>query len=225
MIHREGSRILIVALVVLVALNLCTGYYFGSCSAVFLSLLFISAIKYSFLLFFFRNPQRHLTRNGELIISPADGKIVAIETVHEDEYFKDKRIQVSVFMSPLNVHLNRYPVSGVISYFKYHKGRYLMAYLPKSSVENERTTIVINNGYFTLLVRQIAGGIARRIVTYCRTGDKVLQGDEMGFIKFGSRVDILLPDNTKIMVNLGDKVKGGVSVIGKLTNETVSGRQ
>jgi phosphatidylserine decarboxylase len=163
---------------------------------------------------FFRSPIRTISYDDNAIISPADGKVVVIEETEENEYFKEKRIQVSIFMSPVNVHLNRYPFSGVIKYVKYHPGLYLVAWHPKSSTENERSTIVLEHpSGVPVLLRQIAGALARRIVYYCREGQQVKQGEELGFIKFGSRVDLFLPLNTKICVNLNDKVKGGQSVI------------
>ncbi|PQJ82453.1 phosphatidylserine decarboxylase family protein [Polaribacter glomeratus] len=163
---------------------------------------------------FFRNPKRFTNLNENQIIAPVDGKVVVIEEVEETEFFKDKRIQVSIFMSPINVHVTRYAMSGVIKYSKYHPGKFLVAWHPKSSTENERTTVVIENKSIgTILYRQIAGALAKRIVNYAKEGDKVVQGTDAGFIKFGSRVDIYLPLGTKINVNLGDKVKGGVQVI------------
>jgi len=165
---------------------------------------------------FFRNPSRkqHL---GNWVLCPADGKVVAIEEIFEDEYYKDKRKLVSVFMSPLNVHINRFSISGKVSYFKYHKGLYLVASHPKSSTENERTTVVVENGTESVLLRQIAGYVARRIVTYCKVGDEAKQGGEFGFIKFGSRVDIILPLNADVKVKLGDIVKGGITEVAKLS--------
>jgi phosphatidylserine decarboxylase len=163
---------------------------------------------------FFRSPKIKISKNEAHVLSPADGKVVVIEETTETEYFKDKRIQVSIFMSPTNVHINRNPIGGIVRYFKYHPGKYLMAWNPKSSTENERTTVVIErkNGV-ELLFRQIAGALARRIVWYVKEGKQVEQGDEFGFIKFGSRVDVFFPLGTKINVNLGDKVKGGITVI------------
>ena len=154
---------------------------------------------------FFRNPIQEIPRlDNSLIYAPADGKVVVIEEAVESEYFKGKRLQVSIFMSPLNVHVNRHPVSGTIQYYKYHAGKYLAAWNPKSSTENERTTTVIDTGEHEILVRQIAGALARRIVNYVTLGDQVLQGTELGFIKFGSRVDLFLPLNTKVLVKMDD---------------------
>lgn len=176
-----------------------------------------SLILFGLILQFFRNPQRTIAAADEnLVYAPADGKIVVIEEAEEPEYFKTKRLQVSIFMSPTNVHVNRNPVSGIVKYVKYHPGKYLVAWHPKSSTENERTTVVIDNGEAEILLRQIAGAVARRIKNYLKKGDEVLQGGEMGFIKFGSRVDLFLPLDAHIQVSIGDKVKGNVTVIAKL---------
>tara|TARA_B100000497_G_scaffold34110_1_gene40017 strand:+ start:9931 stop:10581 length:651 start_codon:yes stop_codon:yes gene_type:complete len=163
---------------------------------------------------FFRNPKRHTEKNDRQVIAPVDGKVVVIEEVEETEYFKEKRLQVSIFMSPLNVHVTRYPVSGSVLFSKYHPGKYLVAWHPKASSENERTTIVVENkDYGRVLYRQIAGALARRIINYAKQGQKVEQGTDAGFIKFGSRVDLFLPLNTKIKVKLNQKVKGGECII------------
>ena len=163
---------------------------------------------------FFRNPKRVTNINENQIIAPVDGKVVVIEEVEEPEYFKGKRLQVSIFMSPINVHVTRYALSGLVKYNKYHAGKYLVAWHPKASTENERTTIVIENNTFgEVLYRQIAGALAKRIVNYAEEGEKVVQGTDAGFIKFGSRVDVFLPLNTKLAVKIGDKVKGGEQVI------------
>ena len=163
---------------------------------------------------FFRNPKRVTELDDNVIIAPVDGKVVVIEEVEEPEYFKDKRLQVSIFMSPINVHVTRYAMSGIIKYSKYHPGKYLVAWHPKASTENERTTVVIENKTIgEVLYRQIAGALAKRIVNYAEEGDKVVQGTDAGFIKFGSRVDLYLPLGTKVNVKLGDKVKGGVQVV------------
>ena len=166
---------------------------------------------------FFRNPKRHTDLNEKQVISPVDGKVVVIEEVFEKEYFKEKRLQVSVFMSPLNVHVTRYPIGGKVLYSKYHPGKYLVAWHPKASEENERTTVVVENKtYGKVLHRQIAGALAKRIVNYAKVNDKPTQGDESGFIKFGSRVDLYLPLDTKIKVKLNQKVSGGESVIAEI---------
>src|SRR6476620_884743 len=168
-----------------------------------------------FILSFFRIPNRSYTDDGEVIVAPCDGTVVVIEEVQADEYFKDKRLQISIFMSPLNVHVNRNPVSGEVLYSQYHPGKYLVAWHPKSSTDNERHSVVYRQNGKEMLVKQIAGALAKRIVNYLKPGDQVKMGEEMGFIKFGSRVDLLLPLDTKIEVSINQKVKGGVTVIGK----------
>lgn len=167
---------------------------------------------------FFRNPKRNTVLNDAHIVAPVDGKVVVIEEVFEKEYFKDKRLMVSVFMSPINVHVTRHPVSGVVKYSKYHPGKYLVAWHPKASEENERTTVVVENKITgEILYRQIAGALAKRIVNYAEVGEKAVQGGDSGFIKFGSRVDVFLPIGTPLEVKLNDKVKGGLSVIAKIS--------
>lgn len=168
-----------------------------------------------FILSFFRIPNRTHHEGDDAIVAPCDGTVVVIEEVEPDEYFKDKRLQLSIFMSPLNVHVNRNPVSGEVLYSQYHKGKYLVAWHPKSSTDNERHSVVYKHGEKEILVKQIAGALAKRIVNYLKPGDKVRQGEEMGFIKFGSRVDLLLPLGTKVEVTINQKVKGGVTVLGK----------
>jgi phosphatidylserine decarboxylase len=170
-----------------------------------------------FILSFFRIPNRNFTYNENAIVSPADGEVVVIEETFDEEYYKEKRLQVSVFMSPANVHVNRYPISGNVVYNQYHKGKYLVAWDPKSSTENERHSIVLEYATGSVLVKQIAGALARRIVNYAKLGESVKQNNELGFIKFGSRVDLLLPLNTKINVKIGDKVKNGVSVLAHIS--------
>jgi phosphatidylserine decarboxylase len=166
---------------------------------------------------FFRNPKRITSLNDHQIIAPVDGKVVVIEEVEESEYFKDKRLQISIFMSPINVHVTRYAMSGIVKYSKYHPGKFLVAWHPKSSTENERTTVVIENKTIgEILYRQIAGALAKRIVNYANEADKVVQGADAGFIKFGSRVDLYLPLGTKVNVKLGDTVKGGVQVVAEI---------
>lgn len=162
---------------------------------------------------FFRIPKRNYTLDENAIIAPADGKVVAIEEVLADEYFTDRRIQVSIFMSPLNVHVNRNPLSGEVVYSEFHKGKYLVAWHPKSSTENERHTVVYRKNSKEILVKQIAGALAKRIVNYLQTGEQAIQSEEMGFIKFGSRVDLLLPLDAKVKVKIGDTPKGGVTVV------------
>jgi phosphatidylserine decarboxylase len=168
-----------------------------------------------FILSFFRIPKRNHTEGEDVIVSPCDGTVVVIEEVEADEYFKDKRIQVSIFMSPLNVHVNRNPVTGEVLYSQYHPGKFLVAWHPKSSSDNERHSVVYRQHGKEMLVKQIAGALAKRIVNYLKPGDYVTQGAEMGFIKFGSRVDLLLPLDTKIEVSINQKVKGGITVIGR----------
>ena len=212
-IHREGYTIILVSLLLLIGLNILVYCFLPY---LWFIILFASASLVFFCLIvrFFRNPDRSLTPDDNKIFAPADGKIVVIEETEEIEYFHDKRILVSIFMSPLNVHVNRYPVSGKVSYVKYHQGKYLVAWHPKSSLLNERSTVVITaaNGQ-EILVRQIAGAVARRIVTYSKVGDRAVQGADFGFIRFGSRVDIFLPLNAKINVELKQISKGNKTVI------------
>lgn len=216
-IHREGHIVLFVLLLVLFALNIGIYFYFPESVLIQNSVIFVSVIFYILILQFFRNPVFAITQNTKHVLAPADGKVVVIEETEETEYFKERKKQVSIFMSPVNVHVNRMPVSGSISFFKYHPGKYLVAWHPKSSTENERTTIAVrmNNGV-EILFRQIAGALARRIKWYVKEGDKLDQGQEFGFIKFGSRVDIFLPLNAKIVVKVGDVTKGGRTIIAEL---------
>jgi len=210
-IHREGKTILTSLVVILAAINGAV-MYFVPIALVFS--LIVSVILFLLVLQFFRNPVRQIIdADDNIVYAPADGKVVVIEETHEGEYFKDKRLQVSIFMSPVNVHVNRNPISGIVSYFKYHPGKYLVAWHPKSSTENERTTTVINNGKTEILMRQIAGAVAKRIVNYLSVGEEVEQGKDMGFIKFGSRVDLFLPLGTKLNVTLNEKVKGNKTII------------
>jgi phosphatidylserine decarboxylase len=216
-IHREGYKSIAIATMLFCVFNILMFWFFGT-SIMWLCLAFL-VISLLFLLFivsFFRIPARTLTINAGQIIAPADGKVVVIEEVIDVEYFKDKRLQVSVFMSPANVHVNRNPLGGVVVYNQYHKGKYLVAWNPKSSTENERHSVVIKKTTTEVLVKQIAGAVAKRIVNYLEVGQKVEQGQEMGFIKFGSRVDMLLPVGTKLNVQLNEVVKGGVTVIATL---------
>lgn len=213
-IHKEGKGILAGLFIVLLLLNVFIYFSVGSSGVLFKVVAVTSVLIYGFNLWFFRQPIRPVTPDENLIIAPADGKIVAIEEVFEPEYFKDKRLQVSIFMSPLNVHVNRYPVSGIVKYMKYHKGAYLVAWHPKSSELNERTSVVIENHHGEILLRQIAGALARRIVYYPKEGDKVIQGVDLGFIKFGSRVDLFLPiDAFDLQISLHQKVFGNQTVI------------
>lgn len=214
-IHKEGfGTIAISTVVALVAIVLSVQYLMPISQVLgwIVAIAFVGLLL--FIISFFRIPNRSYTNGHEKIVSPCDGTVVVIEEVEADEYFKDKRLQVSIFMSPLNVHVNRNPVNGEVLYSQYHKGKYLVAWHPKSSTENERHSVVYRQGDKEMLVKQIAGALAKRIVNYLRPGDVVQQGAEMGFIKFGSRVDLLLPLDTKIDVKLNEKVKGGVTVIG-----------
>jgi phosphatidylserine decarboxylase len=216
-IHKEGYSTLVIGALFVIVLHIGADYYLGNYPAVRTAILVASILFYLVLLQFFRHPKRVILRKENQIFAPADGKVVVIEETEESEVLKDKRIQVSIFMSPLNVHVNRYPISGKVSYFKYHPGLYLVAWHPKSSTENERTTVVIETGNKTqILLRQIAGALARRIVCYAHSDLMVKQGEEMGFIKFGSRVDVFLPLGTKINVQLNQKVTGGISVLAEL---------
>jgi len=213
-LHREGYKSIAIATLIFGALNLSLFRFFGASLMWLCILVFIISLALLLLVVsFFRIPSRKLTMNGNQVIAPADGKVVVIEETVDPEYFKDKRLQVSVFMSPLNVHVNRNPISGDVVYNQYHKGKYLVAWHPKSSTENERHSVVIRKGNIEILVKQIAGALAKRIVNYLEVGQKVEQGEEMGFIKFGSRVDLLLPVGTKINVSLNEVVQGGVTVI------------
>lgn len=213
-IHREGYKTIAVTTLFLGAFNLFFFWFFGeSILWLCIALLTISILFLLFIVSFFRIPSRVLTILDGAIIAPADGKVVVIEETHDVEYFKDRRLQVSIFMSPANVHVNRVPFNGEVIYNQYHKGKYLVAWDPKSSTENERHSVVIRQGNLEVLVKQIAGAVAKRIVNYLEVGEKVKQGEEMGFIKFGSRVDLLLPVGTKLHVSLNEKVKGGVTVI------------
>ena len=213
MFHKEGYTIISISLIIAIVINLISSYFLGN---LMISKIIgiITLILMILILQFFRNPKRVTELNNSLIISPVDGKVVAIEKVYEKEYFKDERIQISVFMSPLNVHVTRYANSGVVKFSKYHPGKYLVAWHPKSSEKNERTTVVVENMSFgEVLYRQIAGAVARRIINYAKVGDNVIQGADAGFIKFGSRVDLFLPLNSKIKVELNQIVKGGVDTI------------
>ncbi len=214
--HKEGYPSLIITIIFIIVLN--TSIYFFLREHVFISIVgyLISGFLLITILQFFRTPSRDFKCINGAIISPADGKVVVIEEVEETEYFKEKRLQVSVFMSPINVHLNRYPITGILKYYQYHPGLYLVAWHPKSSTENERTTIVVEDEKGrSILFRQIAGAMARRIVFFGKVGETINQTNECGFIKFGSRVDLLLPLDVKLNVKLNDKVKGGISIIGK----------
>lgn len=213
MFHKEGHKIIAITFILVAAAVIIAQFYidvYWLKTLIQVVFLFILVL----ILQFFRNPKRTTQITDENIIAPVDGKVVVIEEVFEKEYFKDKRIQVSIFMSPINVHVTRYALSGIVKYSKYHPGKFLVAWHPKASEENERTTVVIKNtSYGEILYRQIAGALAKRIVNYANEGDEVIQGTDAGFIKFGSRVDLFLPLGTDIKVALNQKVKGGVDII------------
>ncbi|HPA86952.1 MAG TPA: phosphatidylserine decarboxylase family protein [Bacteroidales bacterium] len=216
-IHKEGYKILAAGLVILLILNIAVTIVWKDNPLVKLTFFVLSTVLYVFILFFFRLPARNLQPDPGLIYSPADGKIVVIEETFEKEYFKDNRLQISIFMSPFNVHSNRYPVSGRVKYVNYHPGHYMVAWHPKSSELNERSSIVIETEKGTeVLVRQIAGAVARRIKTYAKKDQSVTQGDELGFIKFGSRVDIFLPVGTEVEVPILQQVRANKSIIAKI---------
>ena len=215
-IHKEGYTTIGLSFLILAIIVILLHIFLSEYIIIKYSLDAAFIILFLLIVYFFRLPKREITLCNEHIISPADGKIVVIEEVTENEYLKDKCKQISIFMSPLNVHCNRYPCSGNIVYSKYHPGSYLVAWHPKSSEENERTTVVVENKKGKILLRQIAGALARRIVCYAVVGETITQGQELGFIKFGSRVDLFLPLNSKIKVELGQAVKGGITVIAEI---------
>jgi phosphatidylserine decarboxylase len=212
--HKEGIPSLIITILFIALLNALTHYFLSDfVIALYLGYL-VSAFLFIVIVQFFRSPNRNRIQREGHIISPADGKVVVIEEVEETEYFKEKRIQVSVFMSPINVHINRYPISGKLKYYKYHPGLFLVAWHPKSSTDNERTTAVVeDNKGRSVLFRQVAGALARRIVFYGKENTEVQQNEECGFIKFGSRVDLYLPLDAKVKVKINETVKGGISTI------------
>ena len=216
-IHREGYKSIAITTILVGILNLLVFWFWGNTALwLCISFLVITVGLWLFIISFFRIPSRTLTIEDGKIISPADGKVVVIEETVDTEYFKTKRLQISVFMSPANVHVNRNPISGEVVYNQYHKGKYLVAWNPKSSTENERHSVVIRKGNTEVLVKQIAGALAKRISNYLEVGQQVKQGNELGFIKFGSRVDLLLPVGTKVNVQLNEVVKGGVTVLATL---------
>tara|TARA_A100001011_G_scaffold191436_1_gene200110 strand:+ start:467 stop:1120 length:654 start_codon:yes stop_codon:yes gene_type:complete len=216
MFHKEGYLIILNTFLIIAAITVLVEY---NISIEWLKIIIqvTALILFILVLQFFRNPKRNTSKNEKHLIAPVDGKVVIVEEVFEKEYFKDKRIQISIFMSPLNVHVTRYTMSGIVNFSKYHPGKYLVAWHPKSSEHNERTTIVIENKTFgEVLYRQIAGAVARRIVNYAEKGSQVVQGEDAGFIKFGSRVDLFLPLKTQIDVKVDDVVKGGIQTIARL---------
>ncbi len=222
-IHREGIQTIVITAILFGAVNLAS-FYFLSFPYPWLSwfIFLATVVIWLFIISFFRVPGRQLVTGENTVICPADGKVVVIEEAYDDEYFKEKRLQISIFMSPANVHQNRNPVSGEVVYNQYHKGKYLVAWHPKSSTDNERQTVVIKNQNTEVLVKQIAGAVARRIVNYLKIGQRVEQGSEMGVIKFGSRVDVLLPLGSTVEVKLNQAVKGGVTVLARLDQNIVS---
>ncbi len=214
MFHKEGYKIIFISLVSFVAAIILIDEFTASIPWLRMTLMLVVLFFFVMILQFFRNPKRTVALNESHIIAPVDGKVVVIEEVFEAEYFKDKRLQVSIFMSPINVHVTRYAMSGKINFSKYHPGKYLVAWHPKASTENERTTVVIENNTFgEILYRQIAGALAKRIVNYAQEGTQVIQGEDAGFIKFGSRVDLYLPLGTKVNVKLNEKAVGGKTII------------
>ena len=216
-IHKEGFKSIAIGTLIFGAINFVFFYFFSATLPVLCYIIFFGTLGLLlFLISFFRIPNRKLTLQDTAVVAPADGKVVVIEEVIDPEYFKDKRLQVSIFMSPANVHVNRNPLSGEVVYNHYHKGKYLVAWHPKSSTDNERHSVVIRNGSREILVKQIAGALAKRIVNYLQVGQQVSQSAEMGFIKFGSRVDLLLPVDAKINVTLNQYVQGGVTVVATL---------
>ena len=213
MFHKEGHKIIVFSFFITFIISISSEYFITNYS-ISKILQFFSLVIFCLVLQFFRNPKRRIIKNGNGILSPVDGEIVSIRKVFESEYFKDERILVSIFMSPFNIHVTRYPISGKIVYSKYHPGKYLVAWHPKSSEKNERTTIVVDNEKVgAILYRQIAGTVARRIVNYAKKNEIAIQGEDSGFIKFGSRVDLFLPLESKIKVKMNQKVKGGINSI------------
>ena len=213
MFHKEGHQSILITLFIVVALFL--GAEHVTSNQIIQYIIYgVALFLLIIILQFFRNPKRYTAQNENHIIAPVDGKVVVIEEVFEKEYFKDKRLQVSIFMSPINVHVTRYSLSGLVKFSKYHPGKFLVAWHPKASEENERTTIVVENETFgEVLYRQVAGALAKRIVNYAKEGTQVVQGTDSGFIKFGSRVDLFLPLDTKLNIKLNDVVKGGETIV------------
>lgn len=216
MFHKEGYKIILITLVLAIAMSLAADYFIVN-NYLRSTIMLLAIVMLVLVLQFFRNPKRNINTSEDYVVSPVDGKVVVIEEVFEKEFFNEKRLQVSVFMSPINVHVTRYPVAGQVVFSKYHPGKFLVAWHPKSSEENERTTVVVNSKNFgDVLHRQIAGALARRIVNYAEKGQQVTQGSDSGFIKFGSRVDVFLPIGTKLDVKLNDVVKGGSSILASI---------
>lgn len=212
-LHREGYKYIMLASLAWLIIGLVTYRFLAPWPLLIYAINFVVFLLWFWIIWFFRIPKRSFSAGEQMVVAPADGKVVVIEETFEPEYFKDKRLQVSIFMSPLNVHVNRSPIDGVVKYMKYHAGKYLVAWHPKSSTENERTTLVIENGRMPILLRQIAGALARRICYYVQEGQEVKQNEEFGFIRFGSRVDVFLPIGTKVDVQIGQAVQGGITVL------------
>lgn len=216
-IHKEGYTSIALCILFIFIVNAVVNYIYPDEKWLHWMLYILSFALFVVVLQFFRSPFINITPDDKYVICPADGKVVVIEEAEENEYLKDRRIQLSIFMSPINVHVNRNPISGTVKYFKYHAGKYLVAWHPKSSTDNERTTVVVENDRgIAVLFRQVAGALARRIVCYAKEGDVVEQGSQFGFIKFGSRVDVFVPLGTKINVAIGDVVRGGITVLAEL---------
>ncbi|MBW1296828.1 phosphatidylserine decarboxylase family protein [Aquimarina litoralis] len=212
MFHKEGYKIIAVAVVLFLGIN-AASYVAIQVDEFIIAIFAVTLVFLILILQFFRNPKRHTDINDNTVVAPVDGKVVVIEEVFEKEYFKENRLQVSIFMSPINVHVTRHPINGNVAFSKYHPGKYLVAWHPKASEENERTTVVVKNNFVEILYRQIAGALAKRIVNYAKEGEQVIQGSDSGFIKFGSRVDVYLPIGTEVNVSLNQKVRGGESII------------
>jgi phosphatidylserine decarboxylase len=218
-IHKEGYTSIALTILFIFVVNALVQFFMPETTWLHWVLYIFSFLLFVIVLQFFRSPSIKVSRHNSHVICPADGKVVVIEETEETEFLKDRRIQMSIFMSPVNVHVNRYPIGGIVKYFKYHPGKFLVAWHPKSSTENERTTVVVENETgVAILFRQIAGAMARRIVCYSKEGEKAEQGGQFGFIKFGSRVDVFLPLGTEIKVKLGDNVKGGITVLAELSS-------
>ena len=214
MFHKEGGKIILISTTLFVLLLLATDHFYKDIPWLRMTIMLAGLFFLIMILQFFRNPKRIHSADDNIVIAPVDGKVVVIEEVFESEYFKDQRLQVSIFMSPVNVHVTRYPVNGKVSFSKYHPGKYLVAWHPKASTDNERTTVVIENRIFgEVLYRQIAGALAKRIVNYAQEGMQVVQGTDAGFIKFGSRVDLFLPLGTDVKVKLNEKAIGGKTIL------------
>ena len=215
-LHHEGSKYILIASILWGIIGFVTYKFLADILWLLYPINIICFLLWFWVIWFFRLPNRIFTTGDDKVIAPADGKVVVIEETFEPEYFKEKRLQVSIFMSPLNVHVNRCPVNGEVKYMKYHPGKYLVAWHPKSSTENERTSLVIKNPKMEILLRQIAGALARRICYYVKEGQQVSQNEEFGFIRFGSRVDLFFPVGTKVDVKIGEIVQGGITVLARI---------